>query len=114
MSTYRATLTATDGTTETLSLTSYDEWDALVEQYDTLGSDKPAGLLERQAKDGIWKHAGEWDNRPKAAAKVEMSDAERVALRIEQERTANAALAAEHDRQDRQENRRSYYLRTGK
>lgn len=112
--TYRATLTATDGTTETLTLASFDEWDALVEKYDVRDSDKPAGLLERQANDGAWKHAGEWDHRPKTRAVVEMTDAERTADRVRREREANEAHGAILRKQDNRENRRSYYLRTGR
>lgn len=110
MSTYRATLTATNGATETLALASFDEWDALVEQYDVPGTTKPTGLLERQAKDGTWKHAGEWGARTEATAAPTQSGTDHRA-RVQAEMAATAAV---NDANDRRENRRSYYLRTGR
>ncbi len=111
--TTRATLTATDGTTETREIDS-DTWDALVDEYETTDSPYPVGVRERQRKDGTWVVVGGWDVRPRQATTTQDDPAARHAAAVERNREEMAAAAAVNDATDRRENRRSYYLRTGR
>ena len=112
-STYRATLTAPDGTTQT-HLCTQDEWDALVDAYEVRDSAYPAGVRERQRKDGTWVVDGEWDTRPRKVERRVETDAELDARRRKQLAEEHAAIVAAHQERERRENRRSYYLRTGR
>jgi hypothetical protein len=114
MSTYRATLTAADGTATTREGVTQDEWDAMVEAYEVAGSPFPAGLRERLASDGTWKFAGEYDTRPREIERHIETPAELDARRRREMAEDHSATVAINQEHDRRENRRSYYLRTGR
>lgn len=112
-STYRATLTAPDGTTQTRPCTQ-DEWDALVDAHEVRDSAFPAGVRERQRKDGTWVVDAEWDTRPRKIERHVETDAELDARRRAQLAEEHATIVAAHRKEDAREERRSYYLRTGR
>lgn len=112
--TTRATLTATDGTIETREIDA-DTWDALVDEYEIANSPYPVGIWERKRKDGTWVVVGRWDVRPHQDAATAQDDpAARYAAAAKRDSEEMAAVAAVNAANDRRENRRSYYLRTGR
>ena len=101
---YRATITAADGTTA-VHMIDQDGWDELV---DNQSLDFPVCVREHLRR-GEWKVDAGWDYTPKAPAARDLA-AEAATARRED----SAAVAAVNDRNDRRDNRRSYYLRTGR
>lgn len=107
--TYRVTMTDTTGAETIRTGLTQDDRDALVDQYEARDTAYPVGVFERQKKDGTWTVAGGWDVRPR--------DLTATPTRVDYaaERTAEMlAVAALNDAKDRRENRRAYYLRTGR
>ena len=111
MSRYRITLTATDGTVETREV-DQDTWDALVDQHDAGEGPHVTGVREYQRRDGRWAWAGDFG--VPLVAKPEPTAEERAAAIDAMYRASNDAVVAANRAADRRENRRSYYLRTGR
>ena len=82
-----------------------DGWDELV---DNQSLDFPVVVRERLRR-GEWTVDAGWDYTPKTIAARDLT-AEADAAR----RADSAAVVAVNDRNDRRENRRAYYQRTGR
>lgn len=115
---YRATVTGHDGTEYRYGfegpVLTQDEWDALVDAHEVPGSLFPVGVRERKRKDGTWVVDAGWDIRPREVERPAETDAERDARLRAQVAEEHAAVVAANREQDRRENRRAYYLRTGR
>lgn len=109
-STYRVTMTDTTGAESLLAGLTQDDVDELIDQHESRDSAYPVGVVERQKKDGTWAPAGGWDVRPRELTTPPATSRDYAAGRSAE----MAAVAAINDANDRRENRRAYYLRTGR